>query len=131
MTTAPGLVGTLLAYTVARLGVVVAVAGLLVLAGVPLLLAALIGLIAALPLSMLLLRGLRGRLDAALAAVRQRRAAEREVLRARLRGDDLAGAAEDGGAEDGGAEDGGAQDGGSQDGAERKADAGEHRPGQQ
>ena len=128
MTTAPGLVGTLLAYTVARLGVVVAVAGLLVLAGVPLLLAALIGLIAALPLSMLLLRGLRGRLDAALAAVRQRRAAEREVLRARLRGDDLAGA----GPEDGGAgRYGGAEDGGSEDGAERKADAGEHRPGQQ
>ena len=89
MTSAPSLVGTLLAYTLARLCLVAAVAGLLVLAGVPLLLAVLIGVIAALPLSMLLLRGLRRRVDAGLAAVRERRAAQREVLRARLRGDDL------------------------------------------
>jgi len=132
MTTAPGLVGTLLAYTAARLCIVVAVAGLLVLAGVPLLLAALIGLIAALPLSMLLLKGMRGRLDLAMAAVRERRATEREALRARLRGDDLSGGGTgtDGPA-DGGAKDGSAESGGSEDGAERKADAGEHRPGQQ
>jgi Protein of unknown function (DUF4229) len=123
MTTAPGLVGTLLAYTAARLGIVVAVAGLLVLAGVPLLLAALIGLIAAVPLSMLLLRGLRARLDVALAAVRERRAAEREVLRARLRGDDLAGSDLASSDLAGGS--------GSDDAAERKAEAGEHRPGQQ
>jgi hypothetical protein len=89
MTSAPGLVGPLLAYTAARLALVAVVAGLLAAAGVPLLLAALIGLIAALPLSMLLLSGLRARLDVAVAAVRERRAAEREVLRARLRGDDL------------------------------------------
>ena len=44
------------------------VAGLLVLAGVPLLIALLVGLIVALPLSMVLFRGLRGRLDEALAA---------------------------------------------------------------
>jgi hypothetical protein len=89
MTSAPGLVGPLLAYAAARLGIVAVVAGLLLVAGVPLLLALLIGLVAALPLSMVLLRGQRGRLDASMAVVRARRAAEREVLRARLRGDDL------------------------------------------
>ena len=110
MTSAPSLVGTLVAYTLARLCLVAAVTGLLVLAGVPLVLAVLIGVVAALPLSMLLLRGLRKRMDAGLAVVRERRSAQREVLRARLRGDDLVG---------------------SDEGAEREADAGEHRPGQQ
>ena len=88
MTSGSSLVGTLVAYTLARLGIVVAVAGLLVLAGVPLLLALLIGVVAALPLSMLLLRGLRKRVDAGVAAVQERRTAQREVLRARLRGDE-------------------------------------------
>jgi Protein of unknown function (DUF4229) len=108
MTSPPGLVGPFLAYTAARLGIVVVVAGLLVVAGVPLLLAALIGVIAALPLSMVLLRGLRARLDASLAVVRERRAAEREVLRSRLRGDDV-----------------------SDDAAERQPHADEDRPAQQ
>src|SRR5690349_1616378 len=112
MTFGSSLVGTLVAYTLARLAIVVAVAGLLVLAGVPLLLALLIGVVAALPLSMLLLRGLRKRVDAGVAAVQERRTAQREVLRARLRGDDLAA-------------------GSAGEGAEREADAGEHRPGQQ
>ena len=67
-------------------------------------------MVAALPLSMLLLRGLRKRMDASLAVVRERRAAQREVLRARLRGDDLRE---------------------SDEGAEREADASEHRPSQQ
>jgi hypothetical protein len=111
MTSGSSLVGTLVAYTLARLGIVVAVAGLLVLAGVPLLLALLIGVVAALPLSMLLLRGLRKRVDAGVAAVQERRTAQREVLRARLRGDDVPARSDDG--------------------AEREADAGEHRPGQQ
>jgi len=111
MTSGSSLVGTLVAYTLARLAIVVAVAGLLVLAGVPLLLALLIGVVAALPLSMLLLRGLRKRMDAGVAAVQERRTAQREVLRARLRGDD--------------------DPARSDDGAEREADAGEHRPGQQ
>ena len=68
---------------------------MLVLAGVPLVLAVLIGVVAALPLSMLLLRGLRKRMDAGLAVVRERRSAQREVLRARLRGDELADARSD------------------------------------
>jgi len=111
MTSGSSLVGTLVAYNLARLAIVVAVAGLLVLAGVPLLLALLIGVVAALPLSMLLLRGLRKRMDAGVAAVQERRTAQREVLRARLRGDDVPARSDDG--------------------AEREADAGEHRPGQQ
>jgi hypothetical protein len=111
MTSGSSLVGTLVAYTLARLAIVVAVAGLLVLAGVPLLLALLIGVVAALPLSMLLLRGLRRRMDAGVAAVQERRTAQREVLRPRLRGDDLPAVSDDG--------------------AERQPDAGEHRPGQQ
>ena len=114
MTSGSSLVGTLVAYTLARLAIVVAVAGLLVLAGVPLLLALLIGVVAALPLSMLLLRGLRKRMDAGVAAVQERRTAQREVLRARLRGDEV---------QD--------EDVRSDEGAEREADAGEHRPGQQ
>ena len=111
MTSGSSLVGTLVAYALARLCLVAVVAGLLVLAGVPLVLAILIGVVAALPLSMLLLRGLRKRMDAGVAAVQERRTAQREVLRARLRGDDLPARSDDG--------------------AEREADAGEHRPGQQ
>jgi len=114
MTSGSSLVGTLVAYTLARLAIVVAVAGLLVLAGVPLLLALLIGVVAALPLSMLLLRGLRKRMDAGVAAVQERRTAQRDVLRARLRGDEVHD-----------------EDVRSDKGAEREADAGEHRPGQQ
>ena len=114
MTSGSSLVGTLVAYTLARLAIVVAVAGLLVLAGVPLLLALLIGVVAALPLSMLLLRGLRKRMDAGVAAVQERRTAQREVLRARLRGDEVHD-----------------EDVRSDEGAEREADAGERRSGQQ
>ena len=84
----PGLALTVVLYTLARLGLVAVIAGLLVIAGVPVLLAVLIGLIVALPLSMVLFKGLRVRLDAAIAVSGARRSAEREVLRARLRGED-------------------------------------------
>jgi hypothetical protein len=47
-----------------------------------------VALIVALPLSMFVFRGLRTRLDVALAAARARRAEERAALRARLRGDE-------------------------------------------
>ncbi len=85
---APGLAPAVLLYVAARFGLVAVVAGLLVVAGVPLLVAILVGLIVALPLSMVLFRGLRGRLDAALAGVVERRSAERAALRERLRGSD-------------------------------------------
>ena len=66
--------------------------------------------------SWLLLRGLRVRMDTALTVVRERRSAQREVLRARLRGDDLP----DPESVDRSGER-----------AERQADPGEHRPAQQ
>ncbi|MHA6792567.1 DUF4229 domain-containing protein [Pseudonocardia bannensis] len=87
----PGLAATLALYTLARLGLLAVIAGFLVLAGVPLLLALLLGLIVALPLSLLLFRGMRARLDGAIAAAGRRRAAERAALRARLRGDERPG----------------------------------------
>ena len=84
----PGLATAIWLYALARLGLVAVVAGLLVLAGVPFLIALLVGLIVALPLSMVLFRGLRGQLDSALAQARERRATERDALRRRLRGDE-------------------------------------------
>ena|SRR3712207_1672621 len=72
-------------YTLARIALLAVIAGLLVLAGAPLILALLVGLIVALPLSMLVFKGLRSRLDTAFEETRQRRARERAALRARLR----------------------------------------------
>jgi hypothetical protein len=83
----PGLAAVVALYSLARLGVVAVVTGLLVLAGTPLVIAVLVALVVALPMSMLLFRGLRSRLDEALASARARRGAERAALRARLRGD--------------------------------------------
>jgi hypothetical protein len=86
--TQPGLGATVALYSLARLGLLAVIALALVLAGVPALIAVLVALIVALPLSMVLFRGLRARLDEALAIARQRRSVEREALRARLRGDE-------------------------------------------
>jgi hypothetical protein len=83
----PGLAATVGLYTLARLGLIAVVTALLLVAGVPFVIAVLVALVLALPLSMVLFRGLRGRLDAALADARERRSQEREALRARLRGD--------------------------------------------
>lgn len=84
---APGLVPTVALYTSARLGLLALIVLVLSLAGVPILIATLVGLVVALPLSMVLFRGLRSRLDAAVAAANGRRSTERDALRARLRGD--------------------------------------------
>lgn len=84
----PGLPTVLALYTLARLGLLALIAGALVLAGVPLLVAVLIALIVALPLSMFVFRGLRAQLDARLAESGRRRRTERAALRARLRGDE-------------------------------------------
>jgi Protein of unknown function (DUF4229) len=112
---AGGLAGVLALYVLARLGLLALVAGLLVVAGTPLVIAVLVALVVALPLSMLLFRGLRARLDAALAVTRERRAAQRDALRAGLRGDP-------GGSVD---------DGPSGDRAERQPDRGGGRPDQE
>jgi Zn-dependent protease with chaperone function len=84
---APGVAGVLVLYCLARAGLLAVVAGLLLLAGTPLVIALLVALIVALPLSMLLFRGLRARLDEALAAAWARRGEQRAALRAGLRGD--------------------------------------------
>jgi hypothetical protein len=83
----PGLAATVALYTAARAALVALVTAVLVVTGVPLVLALLIALIVALPLSMVLFRGLRSRLDIAVNTARERRAREREALRAKLRGD--------------------------------------------
>jgi fatty acid desaturase len=83
----PGLAAAVALYTAARVALVAFVAALLVVTGVPFVLALLIALIVALPLSMVLFRGLRTQLDSALSTARERRAREREALRAKLRGD--------------------------------------------
>jgi hypothetical protein len=83
----PGLAATVGLYALARLALVAVVTVLMLLAGTPFLIAVLVGLIVALPLSMVLFRGLRSRLDGALAESRSRRSAERAALRARLRGE--------------------------------------------
>jgi membrane protein implicated in regulation of membrane protease activity len=83
----PGLAGVLVLYVLARVGLLALIAGLLVLAGTPLVIALLVALIVALPLSMLVFRGLRARLDTALAVARERRGAQRAALREGLRGE--------------------------------------------
>lgn len=117
---APSLAPALLSYTAARLGLVAVVAGLLVVAGVPLLVAVLIALVVALPLSMVLLKGPRARLDAALAASAARRSAERDALRARLRGEESAA--------DGPGSPADPAAGSSERAAEPQPDRGDHRP---
>jgi Flp pilus assembly protein TadB len=82
-----GLGRDLALYTLARLALVVVVAVVLVLAGVPLLISVGVGVIAGLPLSMLLLRGLHNRVSAGLAARSAARRAQRARLRAELRGE--------------------------------------------
>jgi hypothetical protein len=82
-----GLVGVLVLYALARLGLLALVAALLVVAGTPIVIAVLVALVVALPLSLLLFRGLRTRLEVALAETRARRGEQRAVLRAGLRGD--------------------------------------------
>jgi hypothetical protein len=85
----PGLAATFALYAVARLGLVAIVAGILTVLGVPLIIAVLAGILVALPLSMVLFRGLRARLDSAVGTAVARRRTERSALRARLRGEDV------------------------------------------
>jgi Protein of unknown function (DUF4229) len=82
-----GVAGVLVLYTLARIGLLALIAGLLVTAGTPLVVAVLVALVVAFPLSFLLFRGLRTRLEVALSAARARRGAQRTALRAGLRGD--------------------------------------------
>lgn len=79
----------LVLYTLARFGLLAVIALLLVLAEVPAVVALLLALVVSLPLSVIVLPGLRARVNADVAAMIQRRRAERDRLRAQLRGDQL------------------------------------------
>lgn len=74
-------------YTLLRLGLLVAIAGVLTVAGVPMLVALLIAVVLAFALSLVLFRSLRARLATDLAHARSQRRAERARLRAELRGE--------------------------------------------
>jgi hypothetical protein len=75
-------------YTAARLALVAAVTVLLLVFGVPLLVGIAIALVVGFPLGLLLFRDLNGRVTAGLAARGAAKHAERERLRAQLRGED-------------------------------------------
>jgi hypothetical protein len=74
-------------YTAARIGIVAVITALLVLAKIPLLVSLAVAVVVALPLSMLLLRGLNQRVTAGFAVRGEARRAERDKLRAELRGE--------------------------------------------
>lgn len=82
----------LVLYTAARLSLVLVVVALVLGGGalfearIPLLVAFVVGVVAALPLSLVLLTGLRTRVADGLTVVGARRRADRAELRARLRG---------------------------------------------
>jgi hypothetical protein len=91
------LVLDLAVFTLARIALVVALAGAIYLLGravgidVPILVAAFFAVIIALPLGMVLFRGLRDRVNVGIATVDAGRKAQRENLNARLRGGDQSG----------------------------------------
>jgi len=87
MPTGGSAITTVAVYTAVRLALLAAVTAVLVLAGVPLLVAAMIAVVASLALSFVLFRGMRARLGAAVLESRSRRNAERARLRASLRGE--------------------------------------------
>jgi membrane protein implicated in regulation of membrane protease activity len=66
---------------------VAVITGVLVLVGLPLLLALIVALIVALPLSLIVFRPLRTRLNREIGAATATRRAQRDRLRAELRGD--------------------------------------------
>jgi len=75
-------------YVLARLGLVAVVAGALMLVKVPLLPALAVGVVVALPASLFLFKGLRQRVAVGLNERQAVRQAERDKLRAELRGDE-------------------------------------------
>ena len=77
-------------YTAARLGLVAGVAAVLVLFKIPLLVAVAVAVVVAFPLSLVLLRGLNQRVTAAMNERGEARRAERDRLRAQLRGEEQA-----------------------------------------
>jgi hypothetical protein len=80
-------------YVLARFALVAVVAVILAVINVPLLIAIAVGLVAGVPLSMVVLRGWHERVAAGLAARGAVRRAARDRLRAELRGDPRSGTA--------------------------------------
>jgi hypothetical protein len=78
----------LILYTLARFGLLAAITGILLLFKVPLLVALAVAVVAGFPLGILLLRPLNRRVTEGLAARGAAKYAERERLRAQLRGDE-------------------------------------------
>jgi len=74
-------------YVLARLAMVAVISGLLLLAHVPLLVSFAVGVVVAMPLSLFLFKGLRMRVADDLNERGAARRAERDKLRAELRGD--------------------------------------------
>jgi hypothetical protein len=94
---APGhdLARDLTLYTLARIGMLVALTGVLTLFMVPLLVAAAVSVVVVMPLSLVVLRGLRHRVAVGMAERSAQRRARRDELRAQLRGERDEGAGED------------------------------------
>jgi Flp pilus assembly protein TadB len=82
-----GLALAVTAYVGARVVLVAIITGVLVLAGLPLLLALLVALVVSLPLSLIVFRPLRTRLNREIEAATATRRAQRDRFRAELRGD--------------------------------------------
>lgn len=74
-------------YTLARLAMVAIIGGVLLALHVPLLVAFAVGVIVAMPLSLLVLKKLRTRVSTEIAEVNTQRQTERDKLRAELRGE--------------------------------------------
>lgn len=74
-------------YSLARLGLLVVIAAVLVLFNVPLLVAAAVAVVVAMPLSLLVFGRLRRRVAVGMARRAERRRARREELKAQLRGE--------------------------------------------
>ncbi|MFI5780372.1 DUF4229 domain-containing protein [Nocardia sp. NPDC051570] len=88
------LVRNLVLYTLARLALVVVISAVIVLfsrllkVDIPLIVALLFALIVAMPLSLVLFKRLRGRVNADIAVVDEKRRNDKAQLRARLRGEE-------------------------------------------
>ncbi|MFF0489650.1 DUF4229 domain-containing protein [Nocardia sp. NPDC004068] len=88
------LVRNLVLYTLARLALVAVLAAVIVAAArllnvdIPLIVALLFALVVAMPLSMVLFKRLRARVNEDIAAVDEKRRTDKARLRARLRGDE-------------------------------------------
>lgn len=83
-----GLARDLTMYTMARLGMLAVTIAILILCGVPLLVAAIVSIVVVMPLSMLVFADLRRRVATGMAERAEVRRQRRSELKAQLRGDE-------------------------------------------